>query len=200
MKLKPRTTRVTIIITILILAVVAYYAYLSNKSKEERASASMTVVEETLSRDLNNNYPPTPKEVIKYYNDITKCLYNEVCTDDEIERLGMKNRGLFDQDLLNANELGTYLFQLKSEVTDHKDKKITIINVALASSTNVDYYTRDGYSFARLICTYTMNENGTNSATQIVYLLRKDSNKQWKIYGWDYAENVDLNGDGVPGD
>lgn len=200
MKLKPRTTRVTIIITILILAVVAYYAYLSNKSKEERASASMTVVEETLSRDLNNNYPPTPKEVIKYYNDITKCLYNEVCTDDEIERLGMKNRGLFDQDLLNANELGTYLFQLKSEVTDHKDKKITIINVALASSTNVDYYTRDGYSFARLTCTYTMNENGTNSATQIVYLLRKDSNKQWKIYGWDYAENVDLNGDGVPGD
>ena len=200
MKLKPRTTRITIIITILILAVVAYYAYLSNKSRTERAAASMTVVEETLSRDLNNNYPPTPKEVIKYYNDITKCLYNETCTDDEIERLAMKNRGLYDEALLNANELGTYLIKVRSDVTEHKDKKVTIINIALASSTNVDYYTRDGYSFARLMCTYTMNENGTNSTTQMVYLLRKDSNKQWKIYGWDFAENVDINGDGVPGD
>ncbi len=200
MKLKPRTTRITIIITILILAVVAYYAYLSNKSKSERAAASMTVVEETLSRDLNNNYPPTPKEVIKYYNDITKCLYNETCTDDEVERLGMKTRQLYDDDLLAANDLASFLFQLHSDVSDHKDKKITIINIALASSTNVDFYTRNGYSCARLMCTYTMNENGTNKTSQIVYVLRKDSDKKWKIYGWDFAENVDLNGDGVPGD
>ncbi|MCQ2493977.1 MAG: hypothetical protein MJ104_05180 [Lachnospiraceae bacterium] len=200
MKLKPSATRITIVITILILAVVAYYAYLSNKSRSERAAASMTVVEEVLSRDLNHNYPPTPKEVIKYYNDITKCLYNETCTDEEIERLGMKNRQLYDADLLAANEMGSYLIQLQSDVADHKDKKITIINMALASSTNVDYYTRNGFSFARLICTYTMNENGTNNTTRIVYLLRRDDDKQWKIYGWDFAENVDINGDGIPGD
>lgn len=200
MKIKPRATRITIIITILILAVVAYYAYLSNKSKTERAAASMTVVEEVLSRDLNNNYPPTPKEVIKYYNDITKCLYNEECTDDEIERLGMKTRGLYDQELLNANDIGSFSINFKNDVKDHHDKKQKVINCALASSANVDYYTRDGYSFARLLCTYTINENGTNNTSNIVYLLRKDSDKKWKIYGWDFLENVDINGDGIPGD
>ena len=200
MKAKPRATRITIIITILILAVVAYYAYLSNKSKSERAAASMTVVEETLSYDLDRNYPPTPKEVIKYYNDIMKCLYNEECTDEEIDKLGMKSRGMYDTKLLEVNEIGTYLINLRSEVEDYKGKKRTIINSAVASSTNVDYYTRDGYSFARLICTYTINENGTNTTTRIVYLLRKDSERRWKIYGWDLAENVDLNGDGIPGD
>ena len=31
--------------------------------------------------------------------------------------------------------------------------------------------------------------------------LRKDpADKRWKIYGWDFESNVDLNGDGVPGD
>jgi len=200
MKIKPRATRITIIIAILILAVVAYYAYLSNKSKSERAAASMTFVEETLSVDLNKNYPPTPKEVMKYYNDLTKCLYNEDCTDEEIDKLGMKCRELYDADLLAANEIGTYLINLHSEVDDYHNKKRKIINSAVTSSTNVDYYTRDGYSFARLLCMYTINENGTNSSSRIIYLLRKDSDKRWKIYGWDLEENVDLNGDGVLGD
>ena len=64
----------------------------------------------------------------------------------------------------------------------------------------MDFYTRDGYSFARLLCTYNINESGKSQTERIIYLLRKDSDKHWKIYGWDFEANVDLNGDGVYGD
>ncbi len=200
MKLKPRATRITIIIVLLILAVVGYYAFLSSRAKSQKAEASMTAIEAALSRNLDKDYPPTPKEVMKYYNDIIKCYYNEECSDDDIEALGLQSRGLFDEKLLAANEVGSYLIKLKEDVAGYKQAKRKITNAAVTSSTNVDYYERDGYSFARLLCTYNMNENGKNDTMKIVYLLRKDPDKRWKIYGWDFESNVDLNGDGVPGD
>ena len=200
MKLKPRATRITIIIVLLVMAVVGYYAFLSGRAKQQRADKNMTAVEAALSRNLDKEYPPTPKEVMKYYNDIIKCYYNEEVTDEEVESLGLKARGLFDEKLLAANEVGSYLIKLKEDVKGYHDAKRKITNAAVASSTNVDYYERDGYSFARLLCTYNINENGKSDTMKIIYLLRKDSDRHWKIYGWDFEANVDLNGDGVPGD
>ena len=92
--MKPRATRITIIIVLLVLAVVGYYAFLSGRAKGERKDKTMTAVEEALSRDLDRDYPPTPKEVMKYYNDILKCYYSEDTTDDDIEALGLKARGI----------------------------------------------------------------------------------------------------------
>ena len=200
MKLKPRATRITIIIVLLVMAVVGYYAFLSGKAKQQKADKNMTAVEAALSKNLDKDYPPTPKEVMKYYNDIIKCYYNEECTDEDIESLGLKARGLFDEKLLEVNEVGAYLIKLKEDVKGYHDAKRKITNAAVASSTNVDYYTRDGYSFARLLCTYNINENGKSDTMKIIYLLRKDPDRRWKIYGWDFESNVDLNGDGVPGD
>ncbi|MBR1862402.1 MAG: hypothetical protein IJ796_11205 [Lachnospiraceae bacterium] len=200
MKFKPRATRITIIIVLLVMAVVGYYAFLTGRAKTSKAEASMTAIEAALSRNLDRDYPPTPKEVMKYYNDIIKCYYNEECSDDDIEALGLKARGLYDEKLLEANEMGGYLINLKDEVKGYRESKRKITNAAVASSTNVDFYDRDGYSFARLLCTYNVNENGKSETQRIVYLLRKDTDKHWKIYGWDFEANVDLNGDGIPGD
>ena len=61
------STRITIIILLVIVTVVGYYAYLSNKTRDSQREASMTFVQEVLSRDLQLDYPPTPKEVVKYY-------------------------------------------------------------------------------------------------------------------------------------
>lgn len=199
-KKKPRATRITIIIFLVVLAVVAYYAYLSNRSKEQKAAKAMTAAEEVLARDLSKSYPPTPKEVVKYYNEFIKCYYNEKLDDDQIDDLGIKARELYDEKLLAANELGSYLYKLREDIKDYQDNSKRITSTAVASSTDVDYYTRDGYSFARIVCTYNLNTKGTNETMDIVYLLRKDADKKWKIYGWDFAQNVDFNGDGIPGD
>ena len=54
----------------------------------------------------------------------------------------------------------------------------------LLSSTDVDFYEVDGFSFARIRCGYTFMEGKTSYPTAYVYLLRRDDEKHWKIYGW----------------
>lgn len=187
--MKRATTRTTIIIIMLVVAVVGYYAYLSSKSKESKAEESMTYIETTLSRDLSKDYPPTPKEVVKYYNEILRCLYNEEGTDDEIEALGLKARELYDADLLEINELGTYHMRLYADVQMWRESERRYTAFNLASSTNVEIYERDGFTFAKIMCGYNILQKGQNYSSNLMYLLRKDGDKRWKIYGWkDIAE------------
>lgn len=188
--MKKVTTRTSMIIILLVVLVVGYYAYLSNKDKESRADATMTVVQTTLSRDLSKDYPPTPKEVVKYYNEILRCLYNEESTEEEIESLGLKARELYDGELLENNELGSYLIKLQMDVKDYRNNERRITSFNPASSTNVEYFEEDGYSFAKIMCGYNIMQAGQNYSISQMYLLRKDVNKQWKIYGWEDVENL----------
>lgn len=184
------TTKVAIIFLVLIVAVVAYFAYLSNKSRGAEDEAAMTAVKLVLSRDLENNYPPTVKEVMKYYADIQKCLYSQECVDEEAEQLGMKARALFDDELLAANDVSNHLLALKSEITSFQEDSRQITAASVASSANVDTFTEDGYEFARIHCIYTVLDGGQSNLVDMVYLLRRDGNRRWKIYGWDLAQNV----------
>ena len=150
----------------------------------------MTAVKLVLSRDLENNYPPTVKEVMKYYADIQKCLYSQECLDEEAEQLGMKARALFDDELLAANDVTNHLLALKSEITSFQEDSRQITAASVASSANVDTFTEDGYEFARIHCIYTVLDGGQSNLVDMVYLLRRDGNRRWKIYGWDLAQNV----------
>ncbi len=195
--MKTRQVRVTIIIIILVFALVGYYSYLSGRVRDAGKDPAMTPVEKALSRNLSNDYPPTPKEVMKYYNDIMLCYYMDDVSDEDLDALGLRAWELFDPDLQAINQTGPYLTRLHQDVSEFREAGRKISNPSVASSANVDYYERDGYSFARLLCTYTINENGKTDTLRLIYLLRKDpTDKRWKIFGWDLMENVDLTGSG----
>ena len=189
--MKKSTTRTFVFILVVIVGVVGYFAYLSGKSRDAAKDAAMTATQIVLSRDLQNNYPPTVKEVVKYYADIQKCFYTEGCTEEEVEQLGMKARELYDADLLAINDVTSNLLQLKVEVDTFQKDGRQITAASVASSANVDTFTEDGYEFARIHCTYTVLDGGQSSLVDTVYLLRRDENRRWKIYGWDLAANVD---------
>lgn len=189
--MKNKSIKITVIIIILVVAVVGYYAYLSGKEQDRKAEETFTVVQNTLSRSLELDYPPTPKEVIKYYNEILKCFYNEECTEEEIEALGNKARELYDAELLANNEQELYLMNLKADIQDYKTNNRRIANAAVASSASVFTFEQDGYEFARIMCGYTIMEGEESHPSNQVYLLRKDENQQWKIYGWEPQEVYD---------
>ena len=197
--MKSGQIRVTIVIIILVFGLVGYYSYLAGRAKSAQKDATMTAVELALSRDITNDYPPTPKEVMKYYNDIMLCYYRDDVTNEEIDSLGIRARELFDPDLQAINETGSYLVRLHQDIDENRENGRKITNASVANSTNVDYYDRDGFHFARLICTYNVTENNQSSTLRLIYLLRKDpTDKKWKIFGWDLYENVDLTGEGAP--
>ena len=189
--MKKTTTKATIIFVCLIAAVVGYYAYLSNRAQSTKAGADLSAVELVLSRDMENDYPATPKEVIKYYNEIMKCFYNEECDEGQIDDLGRRARVLFDDELLAANELGGYLMRLRRDIQEYKDHNRRISYTNVGASTSVDFFEEDGYSFARIPCGYTISEAGKPYPSNQIYLLRRDENKRWKIYGWKDIEELE---------
>lgn len=158
------------------------------KSKPEDY-VQLTAVQEVLSRNLTTNYPQTPKEVIKYYSEITKCFYNEECTEEELYALAMKAQELYDHDLVGNKTEEQYLYDLKSEIQAFKEKDYYISSYGTSSSTDVYDFTEDGYEFARLYCTYNIRVGTVIQPIEEVFLLRMDLEGHWKIYGWDLAEN-----------
>lgn len=181
------------IILVLVLAMVGYYYYLSNRQKEkDQEDTKLTVVQELLMRDLKNNYPPTVKEVIKYYSELTKCFYNEQYTDEELEQLAAKARELYDDELKENNDWSKYIIQLQSEISDFKGKSIRVSSYSLPASTDVYEFRENGSEFARIYCTYLLSSGSEKRSVEEIFLLRKDEDGHWKIFGWDLAKNVNI--------
>ena len=158
------------------------------KSKPEDY-VTLTPVQEVLSRDLQRNYPQTPKEVLKYYSEITRCFYNEEYTEEELEALAMKAVEMYDSELAANKDKETYLQDLKKEILLFKEKDWHISSYATSASTDVFYFTEDGYEFARLYCTYNIRNGTVMQMLEERFLLRMDKQGHWKIYGWEAVEN-----------
>ena len=94
--------KVGIIIVILIAMVGGYYFYLSNFRDTDEETV-VTEVQDVLLKNLDTDYPPTPRELLKYYSDITKCLYNEKYTEEQLEQMADKMLALYDAELAENN-------------------------------------------------------------------------------------------------
>ena len=104
-------------------------AYYMINVKIERSKpedyVQMTKVQEVLSRDLKTNYPQTPKEVIKYYSELTKCFYNEKYTDEEFEALAMKANGIGITEIARLyqvppSHIGAWISRAKRKLKSNK--------------------------------------------------------------------------------
>ena len=146
-------TKGMVILVFLVLLVLGYYFYLSNRSMPEKTEEisveTMTVSQKVLSRNLETNYPPSPREVVKYFSEITECYYNEEHTDEELRDLGLKMREIYDDDLVANQTEEMYLSLLKSDVEEYKQNNRTISSFSPSSSVDVETFTKDGYECAK---------------------------------------------------
>lgn len=181
--------KITIIGIVMAVLIIGYYYQLVQKEKETaETNPVVTKVDEVLSRNLESNYPPTPKEVVKYYSEITRCFYNEEYSQGQLEQLADKARQLYDAQLVEHNDWGTYIISLQSEIEEYKKNEREISSYSVAASTDVDYFSQDGYEWARLHCIYTLRQGGSYANVDEVFLLREDEEGHWKIFGWELTE------------
>ena len=85
---------------VLIALVVGYYFYLSNRKPKEAAEdteTTVSAVQKLLLKNIDDDYPPTPREVLKLYSDITVCFYSEDYTDEELTQLALQIEKLYDE-------------------------------------------------------------------------------------------------------
>ncbi len=182
----------TIILIVLACLIIGYYFYLSNGSDspaakvtdEEDVVATMTMSQKALSRNLESNYPPSPREVVKYFSDITQCYYNEEHDEDEIKDLGLKMREIYDAELVANQTEEEYLDLLKRDIEEYRANNRTINNYSPSASVDVETFTQDGYEWARLYCLYDIKQDSIIYQTNLCFILRKDETGHYKIYGW----------------
>ena len=191
MKNAGKGAKVFIIGIILICLVLGYYYYLSNKRADsvKETKVKITAVQEALMYDFERNYPPTPKEVVKLFGQITQCFYNEEYTEEEFGRLALAIEKLYDAELIANKTHNQYLEDLKWDVEQMKKDNIVISNYATSASTDVDYFSQDGFDWARLYCAFSLRQGTKRDAINEIFLLRKDEEGHWKIYGWTAADD-----------
>ncbi|MBQ6574948.1 MAG: hypothetical protein IJL90_02440 [Lachnospiraceae bacterium] len=188
--------RILIVFVVLAIGIVGLFFYLSNRAKivDEGKQNRMTPVQEILSRNLENNYPPTPKEVLKLYSEITRCFYGEAYTDDELVKLALFSRQLFDDELVANQTDDQYLSALRMDIESWKKDNKVISSYSVSSSTDVQEYSYGGREWAQLYCIYSIRM-GTNVAPVTEhFILRKDDIGHWKILGWELEQPGDQNG------
>ena len=182
-----------IIGVILIGLVGGYYYYLTNKredrSKEETVKA--TVVQEVLMRNLDNNYPPTPREVVKYFGELVQCMIGETYSDEEFEQLALQAQKLYDEELIANKTQQQYLDDLKWDINTFKEEEIVISSYSPSSSVDVEEFSRDGYKWAKLYCNFSLRKGTYIETNEEVFLLRRDEDGHWKIYGWQPVEQIE---------
>ena len=176
---------------VLIALVVGYYFYLSNRKPKEAAEdteTTVSAVQKLLLKNIDDDYPPTPREVLKLYSDITVCFYSEDYTDEELTQLALQIEKLYDEELIANNTPDQYQKNLRWDIKTMKDKNLRVTSYSVASATDVDYFDAGRRSWARLSCTYTIRSGKEAGLAREIFLLRKDDMGHWKIYGWEAAK------------
>lgn len=188
--------KVAILMFVMIALVIGYYYYLSYRNEqansaeaqEDMVEIEMTPVQELLARADYREYPTTPAQVLKYYNEITACFYNEEYTEEELEELALLASSLYDAELIANQTWDSYMKNLKDDIEVFKAGNIRIYHSEVTPAMDVEYFTQNGYECARLYCVYTLQSGTMFQSSKQVFILRKDEDQHWKIFGFELVE------------
>ena len=83
-----KKTGIVILTIALIAAICGSFYVVNDKSKRANQKEKvLTEVQRITTKDLDKNYPQTPREVVKFYNRIVKCYYGMQYSDEELDVL-----------------------------------------------------------------------------------------------------------------
>ena len=179
-----KNIKVLIIGIICVALVIGYYMYLSSRNNDDQTSGEdkrkevVKIIEDT---DLNEDYPKTPRSVVKLYNRILASYYNEEYTEKQFLKLGDLQRGLLDEELLSNNERDVFFNNLRAEIKLYDKRERTITSSTVSSTSDVIYKVVDKRECAYVTSSYFIKEKSSYEKTLQRYVLRKDEDGKWKI-------------------
>lgn len=173
----------TIIAVLLAAMILIYFNHLSNKSSEQRTEKETTEIDQLSNYNMVDDYPKTPRDVVKLHNRYLKLFYSKKLTDDELVILNQQTRYLYSGELLKFNDENTTLNDLKKNINKMKEEGYTYKLCELPEASQIKLYTRDGKEMATLEVTITVEMEDSMGYMYEQYVLVKE-NGQWKILAW----------------
>ncbi len=187
-KANGKYVRTIVAVTVMVALCVCYFFYLSNKKPSVDATDKAVNDKEVAAlttRDILNNYPESPKEVIKLYARITKAYYKAELSDQQIEAMGKQARLLFDDELKSKQTEEEFLDALKKDIKDYNKIKRYVSDYKIEDSEGVQYKTLEEKKYASLRVNYMLRDGSEPRSSLIKYTLRQDSEGRWKILYWE---------------
>lgn len=157
----------------------------------------LTEIEKVIVKDLDNNYPKTPREVVKFYNRIVKCYYGDKPTEDQLNKLVDQMLCIMDDDLLLVNTRDVYYSSVVQDIAQYKAEKKQLVSTDVCSSNDVKYVTDDKNGeaekdeLAYVNASYFINTDGKFAYTYQQFVLRQDDDGRWKILTFYQVEGED---------
>lgn len=177
-----KKTRIVILAIVIVAAIcTAFYIVNNNSKKESAKEAGLTEIQKITTRNMEKDYPATPREVIKFYNRIVKCYYGRQYSDDELEQLADQALSMCDDDLLKKNEKESYIESVKSDAAQYEEDNKSISQTDVCDSNDVKYMTDNGDDIAYVTASYFIKTGSSYTKTYQEYVLRKDDDGDWKI-------------------
>ncbi len=166
-------------------------------SDKKKNSEAQTIIE----KDLENYYPSTPAAVVELWCRINKCWFGSPSvgiSEKELDGLISQIRALYDDEFLAANPLDQYKEALTKEIKSYKNSKKMIVLTKVQKQSQVEYFKgkdKDGnqVNFATVIG-YVMTQEKKTNVTYVYqkFLLKEDSEKHWRIVGWEKTDKIDI--------
>jgi len=190
-----KKSRIIIIVVVCVALLVGGFVFWMNRNGDTSSEdVELTKVQQLITKDLSKNYPVSPREVVKVYNEIITCFYGEEYTEDELEALVDMTLLLMDEELAAVNPKEDYLKKVKAEILAFEVAERTIVSYTLESSNEVEFGKIDDSESAIVRTSYFIKEKNSYSKTYQDYLLRKDTDGKWKILGFEKVEGDSSDG------
>ena len=190
--MKKSTGKVTATVFIMLLITVAIlfgYFKMTQKPLEEEETVAKTEIEKLLKKDMEHNYPGTSREVLKLYGRMTQCMYNDNLNEKQVEGLLDQLRKLYDEELLEQNPRDTHLENLYRDIEDYQKHKRKIMSYTVQKSSQIKAYESNGKEYAVGYMLFITGDDTTALIkTYEKFMLRKDTNGNWKVVGWDLVD------------
>ena len=152
-----------------------------SKTNETTEDLELTEVQKITTIDLSTNYPKTPVTVSDLYIRVMQVLYKQSYTDEEFQKMADVLKGIFDPELI-ANQKG-WPSNLKSEVDDKRAGDYSITKYEVLTSDLQDT-TDNGEEIANVLAKISLRHGTSTDRYNYLFVLRKDSQGNWKILGW----------------
>ncbi|MFA9464307.1 MAG: DUF6715 family protein [Velocimicrobium sp.] len=195
MKKTHRTVAFTIITMGILAMLIIWSFYNMTKKTAQKEEVPMTEVEKLIDKNIEENYPGTPRGVLKLYGRMTQCMYNEKMTEEQFEKIADQLRLLLDNELLENNERKAYLKNLRDDISTYheNEEKISSYEIQLGSATHYATIKEKEYATLKLsFLTQKAGKEKTYSKTYEQFLLRRNDGEKWKILQWKLASEDDL--------
>lgn len=189
-----RKILVIVIVVLFVAVILGLFIYMNNKPQSGSLEEEVVIsnVDNVVLRNLDINYPPTPKEVLKYYSEITVCFYEENLSEEDLVRLAQTARKLYDAELCADMTEEEYLVSLREDILEFDSLGIVVSGYTVSASTDVEEFVVDGRECARLYVTYRLRQGTEYIYSNEVFIMRKDENGHWKILGWELLEEEEV--------